>query len=63
VSAISIPAFSGRGSRFYFNINWRVSDWLRLEGRYEQTNQVQVVTSSGMTGIERIWKLQARLRW
>lgn len=63
VSAISIPAFSGRGSRFYLNLHWRVSDWLRLEGRYEQTNQVQAVTSSGMTGVERIWKLQARFRW
>ena len=63
VSAISIPAFSGRGSRFYFNLHWRVNDWLRLEGRYEQTNQVQVVTTSGKTGVERVWKLQARLRW
>ena len=63
VSAISIPAFSGRGSRFYLNLHWRVNSWLRLEGRYEQTNQVQVVTTSGVTGRERIWKLQARMRW
>ncbi|MBV6438698.1 MAG: hypothetical protein EPGJADBJ_00322 [Saprospiraceae bacterium] len=63
VSAISIPAFSGRGSRFYLNLQWRISGWLRLEGRYEQTNQVQAVTTSGKTGRFREWKLQARMRW
>jgi hypothetical protein len=63
VSAVSIPAFAGRGSRFYLNLNWRVNNWLRLEGRYEQTRQLSAVTSSGQTGVERIWKLQMRLRW
>lgn len=63
VSAISIPAFSGRGARFYLNLHWRVYEWLLLEGRYEQTNQIQAVTSSGVTGRERFWKLQARMRW
>lgn len=63
VSAISIPAFSGRGSRFYLNLQWRLSDWLRLEGRYEQTDQVQTVTTSGKTGRFREWKLQMRMRW
>lgn len=63
VSAISIPAFSGRGSRFYLNLQWRVTDWLRLEGRFEQTNQSQAVTTSGRTGQLREWKLQARMRW
>lgn len=62
-SAISIPAFSGRGTRYYLNLQWRVSNWLRLEGRFEQTNQVRAVTTSGITGRERIWKLQARMRW
>ena len=62
-SAISIPAFSGSGSRFYVNLHWRVNEWLLLEGRYEQTNQLQVVTTSGITGRERIWKLQVRMRW
>lgn len=63
VSAISIPSFSGRGSRFYLNLQWRVNNWLRLEGRFEQTNQLAVVTNSGATGKERIWKLQARMKW
>lgn len=62
-SAISIPAFSGRGTRMYFNLHWRVNDWLRLEGRYERTNQVRGVTSSNITGQREVWKLQARMRW
>lgn len=62
-SAISIPAFSGRGSRYYLNLQWRVNDWLRLEGRFEQTNQTVAVTTSGIAGRERFWKLQARMRW
>ncbi|MEZ4966189.1 MAG: hypothetical protein R2791_13180 [Saprospiraceae bacterium] len=62
-SSISIPAFSGRGTRFYLNLQWRISRWLRLEGRYEQTDQVRAVTTSGQTGRERYWKLQARFRF
>mgnify|MGYP002147156826 CR=1 FL=1 len=59
-SAVSIPAFSGRGTRYYLNLQWRVNTWLRLEGRFEQTNQVKSITTSGLTGRERYWKLQAR---
>lgn len=62
-SAISIPAFSGRGTRYYLNLQWRVNEWLRLEGRFEQTDQARAVTTSGITGRERIWKLQVRMRW
>jgi len=62
-SAISIPAFSGQGSRYYFNLHWRVNRWLRLEARLEQTNQLRAVTSSNITGKERYWKLQARIKW
>ena len=62
-SAVSIPSFSGRGSRYYLNLHWRVNHWLRLEGRYEETIQTRAVTSTGKTGRERVWKLQARLRW
>lgn len=61
-SAISIPTLSGRGSRYYFNLLWRVNRWLRLEARVEQTNQVKAVTSTGTTGKERFFKLQARVR-
>ncbi|MBP6825462.1 MAG: helix-hairpin-helix domain-containing protein [Saprospiraceae bacterium] len=59
-SAVSIPAFSGRGTRYYLNLQWRVNSWLRLEGRFEQTDQVKSITTSGLTGRERYWKLQAR---
>lgn len=62
-SAISIPALSGRGSRAYLNLAWRVNKWLRLEARIEQTNQLRAVTSSGVTGKDMFWKLQARMRW
>lgn len=62
-SAVSIPAFSGRGARYYCNIKWRVTRWLRLEGRFEQTIQRRAVTSSGVTGRESFWKLQARIKW
>jgi hypothetical protein len=62
-AAVSIPAFAGRGTRYYFNFQWNVNRWLRLEGRMEQTNTLQAVTDSGTTGKERVWKVQARLKW
>lgn len=62
-TAVSIPAFAGRGSRYYFNLQWNVNRWLRLEGRIEQTNTLRAVTDSGTTGKERVWKVQARLKW
>ncbi|MEO6039350.1 MAG: helix-hairpin-helix domain-containing protein, partial [Saprospiraceae bacterium] len=62
-SAISIPAFSGLGSRIYCNLHWRVNHWLRLEARFEQTDQLRAVTSSNITGKDRYWKLQARIKW
>lgn len=62
-SAVSIPAFSGRGARYYLNLKWRVNKWLRLEGRYEQTVQRKAVTDSSSTGRESYWKLQARIKW
>jgi hypothetical protein len=62
-AAVSIPAFSGRGSRYYLNLLWNVNRWLRLEGRVEQTNTRQTVTDTGTKGKERVWKLQARIKW
>ena len=62
-SSISIPAFSGRGTRWYVNMQWRVNDWMRLEARYEQTDQEKAVTGSGTTGREKYWKVQARFRF
>lgn len=62
-AAVSIPAFAGRGTRWYVNLHWRVNRWLRLDARMEETNTRQAVTDSGTTGKERVWKLQARMKW
>jgi hypothetical protein len=61
-SAVSIPAFSGRGVRYYTNLQWRVNPWLRLEMRLEETVRRKAVTDSGRTGRERFWKVQARIK-
>lgn len=62
-AAVSIPAFAGRGTRVYLNLRWTVNKWLQLESRMEQTNTLRAVTSTGQTGKERYWKLQARVKW
>ncbi len=62
-SAVSIPAFSGRGTRWYVNLHWRVNRWLRLDARMEETNTRLAVTDSGSIGKEREWKVQARMKW
>jgi len=40
-----------------------VNNWLRLEARVEQTDQLRAVTSSNITGKEHYWKIQARIKW
>lgn len=62
-SAISIPAFSGRGARYFVNLTWRANDWLKLEARFEQTVKTLAVTTSGEEGKRTIWKLQARMNF
>ena len=62
-AAISIPGFAGRGSRYFINLNWRVNDWFRLEGRLEQTIQRIAASDSGQTGRFTEWKLQARFKF
>lgn len=62
-AALSIPAFAGRGSRFYVNLTWRVNEWLRLESRLEQTITKRAATESGVVGRETGWKFQARVRF
>ncbi len=62
-SALSIPAFAGRGSRYFINLSWRVRKWFQLEGRFEQTIQRLAVTDSGQTGRKTFGKLQARFRF
>ncbi len=39
-SAYSVPSFSGRGTRWYLNLNWRVARGLRMEARYEETHKL-----------------------
>lgn len=62
-AAVSIPAFSGKGTRWYLNLHWRVNHWLRLDARVEETNTRQAVTDSGMVGKEKVWKVQARMKF
>lgn len=62
-SAVSIPAFSGTGARYYINLKYRVNRHLRLEGRFEQTVQRVAVTSTNFTGRDTYYKLLARIKW
>jgi hypothetical protein len=62
-SAISIPAFAGRGTRYYLNLQWRAAKWLRFEGRVEQTILNVAVTDSATVGRLTSWKILARVRW
>ena len=62
-AAVSIPAFSGRGTRWYANLHWRVNKWFRLDAKMEEANALQAVTASGRVGKLREWKIQARLKW
>lgn len=62
-AALSVPAFSGRGSRMFLNLAWRVNDRLRMEGRFEQTLQEKTVAGSGILGPRQAFKLQARLKF
>lgn len=61
-SAISIPAFAGRGARYFLNLSWRINDWLRLESRVEQTALRRAVTGTGAAERETKWKVQVRMR-
>lgn len=57
-AALSIPAFSGQGTRYFINLHANLASGLRLEARFEQTMQQRVVTSSGRTGRQQAFKLQ-----
>lgn len=45
-SAYSVPAFSGKGTRWYLNLNWRMADGIRMEARYEETRKLRSVTET-----------------
>jgi hypothetical protein len=62
-SSVSVPAFSGRGSRFYMNISWRVNDLLRFECRYDFTRTLRSVSDGTAEGGRSALKLQIRLSW
>jgi len=60
-SAVSIPAFSGSGSRMFINLKWRLGERFRLEGRFEETRIRSRIDNP--EGVERVWKIQARYQW
>lgn len=60
-SAVSIPGFSGQGSRYYFNLTWRARKNLRVEGRYETTYLNRAITSGTKAGRQTAFKFQVRL--
>ena len=60
-SAVSIPAFSGSGSRVFVNLKWRLSERLKLEGRFEETRVRSRIDTQ--ENVERAWKIQARYQW
>ena len=62
-SAVSIPAFAGRGARYYLNLQYRINRAWRIEGRFEQTNLIRGVTSGSFEGRRTFWKLQTRVRF
>jgi len=62
-AAVSIPAFAGRGTRWYLNLHWRVNKWLRLDARMEETNTIRAGSSAGFVGSRKEWKIQARMKW
>lgn len=62
-AAVSIPAFSGRGTRWYCNLHWRANRWLRLDARAEETKVLRAGSSTGRTGSLKVWKVQARLKF
>jgi hypothetical protein len=59
-SAVSIPGFAGRGSRYYLNLTWRIQKNWRLEGRVETTYLQRAVTSGTVAGRQTVYKVQMR---
>jgi hypothetical protein len=59
-SAVSIPGFAGRGSRYYLNLTWRIQKNWRLEGRVETTYLQKAVTSGTVAGRQTVYKVQMR---
>jgi hypothetical protein len=62
-AAISIPALSGRGVRYYCNLSWRMTSEWRLEARFETTYRQTAVTNGTTSGRQSMIKLQVRGRW
>ncbi|MEY4204198.1 MAG: hypothetical protein RL013_1902, partial [Bacteroidota bacterium] len=60
-SAISIPAFSGSGSRIFLNLQWKLSKNLKIEGRFEETRVIKNMEAPVVS--DRVWKVQLQCRW
>jgi hypothetical protein len=62
----SIPSYYNQGTRFYFNLKYKLSEHLRIEGRYAQTYWAnQNHFGSGINRIEGAKKSQLKIqvRW
>jgi hypothetical protein len=62
-AAVSIPAFAGRGARYYLNLQYRLGRQWVLEARLEQTVYQRTVTTSITPGRYSSLKLQVRGKW
>jgi hypothetical protein len=62
-SALSVPSFAGRGSRFYINATYRVRKFLILEARYGHTLQQHSIYENGFTGADNDFKVQLRMKF
>lgn len=60
-SAYSVPSFSGRGTRWYLNLNWRVANGLRLEARYDETRKLPSAANDTGPETQRGLRVLARL--
>lgn len=61
-AAISVPGWSGRGTRFYLNLTWKISPRLSLESRWASNFRLKTVADTQKLGRENEWKLQFRWR-
>ncbi len=60
-AALSVPGWSGRGTRFYLNLNWKINSRLQLESRWASIFRLKTVAETQKQGWENEWKMQ--LRW
>jgi hypothetical protein len=62
-SALSVPSFAGRGSRFYINATYRLRKLVIIEARYGHTLQQFSIYDNGFTGADNDFRVQLRMRF